>query len=223
MAKSRLKSDMSMIDHVRGVESLQYDDAQYPCVPAELALAHRPPSEFFTQTVLALPTLCRMRALFYPRDQTGKCSEPKDGVDEVDDSVDIGVGKAAYALEDWESRLIDESRYTAPTLHTREFRVQCECSFEATYEGKIVPDPPIQLASLGEDGNGNGPGDKDGHGLARVYDILHSLVVMREGKHGKYLVYRSSLRWVRKKRRQVNVSSDVNWRWFSPGQCKYIL
>ena len=118
MAKSRLEPGMSKFDHAGRVESLQYDDAQYPCVPAQLALAHRPPSKFFTQTVLALPILCRMRALFDPRDQTGKCSEPQYGVDEVDDCVDIGVGKAAYALEDGGSGLIDESWYTAPTLQT---------------------------------------------------------------------------------------------------------
>ncbi len=57
-----------------------------------------------------------MRALFDPRDQTGKGSEPEYGVDNVDNSVGIGIGKAANSSEDRESRLVDESRYTTPTL-----------------------------------------------------------------------------------------------------------
>lgn len=57
-----------------------------------------------------------MRTLFNPSDQAGKGGEPEYGVDDIDNHVDVGIGKAAYPLEDGGSRLVDESRYAAPTL-----------------------------------------------------------------------------------------------------------
>lgn len=92
------------------------NDAHYPRILTQLALAHRPPSKLITQTVPALPILCRMRSFFDPRDQRGKGSQPENGVDNVNDSVDVDIRKAAYALKNRKSRLVDESRYAAPTL-----------------------------------------------------------------------------------------------------------
>ena len=96
--------------------SLPYDDCQNPCIFAQLALAHRPPSKRLAQAILALPIFCRMGSLSDPCDQTGKGGEPEYGADDVDDSVDVGIGKATYSLKNRGSRLIDESRYAEPTL-----------------------------------------------------------------------------------------------------------
>lgn len=60
-----------------------------------------------------------MGSLFNPCYQAGKGGEPEYGVDNVDDGVDIGTGKTAYPLEHRERRLVEESRYAAPTLQRR--------------------------------------------------------------------------------------------------------
>lgn len=96
--------------------SLPYYDSQYPCILTHFALAHRPPSELVAQAVLALPIFCCVRSLFDPCYQAGKGSEPEYGIDDVDDSVDVGIGNPTYALKNGESRLVDESRYAAPAL-----------------------------------------------------------------------------------------------------------
>lgn len=57
-----------------------------------------------------------MRTLFDPSDQAGKGGEPEYGVDDIDDRMDVGIGKAPYPLKDGGSGLVDESRYAAPTL-----------------------------------------------------------------------------------------------------------
>ena len=64
-----------------------------------------------------------MRSLFDPRDQAGKGGKPEDGVDDIDSSVYIGIGKAAYPLENGGGGLINESRYAAPTLQRVQLRV----------------------------------------------------------------------------------------------------
>ena len=96
--------------------SLPYNDGHYPCILTQLAHAHRPPSELLTQTIFALPIFCRMGSLFDPCYQASKGGEPEDGIDGVNDGMDVGMGEAAYPLENRESRLIDESRYAAPAL-----------------------------------------------------------------------------------------------------------
>ena len=96
--------------------SLPYDDSHYPCILTQLALARRPPCKLLTQTVVALPIFCRMRSLFDPCHQGGKGSEPEYGVNNVEYTVDVGIGKAAYPLENRGSRLVEECRYAAPTL-----------------------------------------------------------------------------------------------------------
>ena len=57
-----------------------------------------------------------MRPLFDPSNQAGKGGEPKYGVDNIDDGVDVGIGEAAYPLKKRGSCLVDESRYAAPAL-----------------------------------------------------------------------------------------------------------
>ena len=97
------------------------DDGQYPSILTQLALAHRPPGEFLTQIVFTLPTLGCMGSLFYPCYQAGKRGEPQYGVDDINDSVNVGIGKAAYPLENRRSCLVDESRYGAPALKSGVF------------------------------------------------------------------------------------------------------
>ena len=57
-----------------------------------------------------------MRSLLDPSYQAGKGGKPEYGVDDIDDSVDVDIGKAAYALEKRESGLVDEGTYAAPAL-----------------------------------------------------------------------------------------------------------
>ena len=57
-----------------------------------------------------------MGSLFDPCYQAGKGSEPEYGVDDVDDSMNVGIGKAADSSKNRGSRLVDESRYAAPAL-----------------------------------------------------------------------------------------------------------
>lgn len=64
-----------------------------------------------------------MGSLFDPCYEAGKGGKPEYGVDDVDGSVDVGIGKAAYPLENRGSRLIDESRYAAPALQRHYFPV----------------------------------------------------------------------------------------------------
>lgn len=52
------------------------------------------------------------------------------------------------------------------------------------YKGKVVPDPAIKFASLGEYGNCYSPGNEDSEGLDPMKDVLCSLVVLRECRHG---------------------------------------
>lgn len=95
---------------------LPCNESYYPCILTQLALAHRPPSELLTQTIRALPIFCRMGSLSDPCYQAGKGGEPECGVDDVDDGVDVSIGKAADTLENGRGGLVDESRYAAPTL-----------------------------------------------------------------------------------------------------------
>ena len=60
-----------------------------------------------------------MRALLDPHDRAGKGGKPYYGEDNVDDCVDIGIGKSAYPLKHRESCLVNEGRYAAPTLQRR--------------------------------------------------------------------------------------------------------
>lgn len=119
-----------------------------------------------------------MGSLLDPSYQAGKGGKPKYGVDDVDDSVDVDIGKAAYALEKRKSGLIDEGRYAAPA------------------QSEVVPNPPIEFTSFGEESNDHGPGNKDGQGLNSMNDILGTLIVLREPSHEKYRAVKAMNLWV---------------------------
>lgn len=56
----------------------------------------------------------------------------------------------------------------------------------AAYQSEVVPNPPIEFASLGEESNDHGPGNKDGQGLESMNDILSTLIVLRKWSHEKF-------------------------------------
>ena len=95
------------------------------------------------------------------------------------------MGEAAYPLETRGSRLIDESRYAAPALQRYQILALITWFLRTNYQSKVVPNPPVKLASLGEDGNGHGPRDEDGQGLNGMDHVLRALIVMRERDHGR--------------------------------------
>ena len=187
MANSRLERTSALLIKLMGCRSLQYDEGHYPCILTQLAFAHRSPSKFITQTIIALPVLSLMRSLLDPSYQAGKGGKPKYGVDDIDASMDVDIGKAAYPLKKRESGLVDESRYAAPALqryqHSRHHKI---ILLTAAYQSEVVPYPPIEFACLGEDSNDHGPGNKDGQGLNSMNDILDTLVVLRKASHEKY-------------------------------------
>ena len=100
-------TDISAADRIGGYRYLQYDEGHYPCILTQLAFAHRSPSKFITQTITALPILGLMGSLLDPSYQAGQGCKPKYGVNDIDDSMDVDIGKAAYALEKRGSGLID--------------------------------------------------------------------------------------------------------------------
>lgn len=84
--------------------------------PDRICTCSQAPSKLLTPTIIALPILCRMRSLSDPGDHAGEGGEPEHGIDDVDERVEVGIGKTAYPSENRESGLVDESRYAAPTL-----------------------------------------------------------------------------------------------------------
>ena len=60
-----------------------------------------------------------MRSLSDTGDHVGEGGEPEYGIDDVDERVEVGIGKTAYPSENRESGLVDESRYAAPTLQKK--------------------------------------------------------------------------------------------------------
>lgn len=84
--------------------------------PDPICTCSQAPSKLLTPTIIALPILCRMRSLSDPGDDAGEGGEPEYGIDDVDERVEVGIGKTAYPSENRESGLADESRYAAPTL-----------------------------------------------------------------------------------------------------------
>ena len=128
-----------------------------------------------------------MGSLIDPSYQTGEGGQPENGVNDIDDSMDVDIGKAAYPLEKRGSGLVDEGRYAAPALQKHQYsRHHKILLLTAAYQSEVVPNPPIELASLGEESDDHGPGDKDGQGLNSVNDILGTLIVLRKPSHEKY-------------------------------------
>lgn len=116
MANSRLEATSALLIRPRASRSPQYDEGHYPCILTQLAFAHRSPSKIITQTIRALPILGRMGSLCDPCYQAGKGGKPEYGVNDIDDSMDVDIGKAAYPLEQRKSGLVNEGRYAAPAL-----------------------------------------------------------------------------------------------------------